>query len=157
MCRFTTSLCHGISPSIDIISVIQVSEVSSTTRNHTVKRYDPILAMVIWIFFSTFCRSINASTQIAGIQGMYLNEYIYKCIESMIVCILCLYITLPHCHHYADVSKCTGFLKYLSGTFCRVCLRLSEFYQLSFMLYVAVCIQFTHFSYDDCENKCDLA
>ena len=35
-----------------------------------------------------------------------------------------------------------------------VCLRLSQFSQLSFMQ--AVCIQLTHLSYDDCENVCTL-
>ena len=35
--------------------------------------------------------------------------------------IVFVYITLPHCHHYAEGSKCTKLLKRLWGIFCRVC------------------------------------
>ena len=33
----------------------------------------------------------------------------------------CLHITLPHYHHYADLSENIELLKYLSGTFCLEC------------------------------------
>ena len=38
-----------------------------------------------------------------------------------------------------------------------VCLKLIQFSQLSSLLYGAVRIQLTHFSYDDCENTCTLS
>ena len=34
---------------------------------------------------------------------------------------VCLYITLHHYHHYADVPEGSEYLKYLFGTFCPVC------------------------------------
>ena len=37
------------------------------------------------------------------------------------VVFVCLHFALPHCNNYADVSEGIGLLKYLSGTFCRVC------------------------------------
>ena len=40
--------------------------------------------------------------------------------DPMVVYIF-LHITLPHYHHYADVSESTELLKCLSGTFCQVC------------------------------------
>ena len=54
----------------------------------------------------------------------------------------CLHFTPLHYYHYADVSEGIELLKYLSGTPCRVCvcLRLSQFSQLSFMQHMGLCI-----------------
>ena len=41
--------------------------------------------------------------------------------HGLMVVIVCLHITLPHYHHYTDVSEGIELLKCLSGTFCRVC------------------------------------
>ena len=48
--------------------------------------------------------------------------------------LVCLHITLPHYHHYADVSEGIELLKCLSGTFCPVCvLSSNQLSQLSFV------------------------
>ena len=51
---------------------------------------------------------------------------------------ICLHITLPQYHHYADISECTELLQCLSGIFCWVCRRLSQFSRLSFMQYMGL-------------------
>ena len=38
----------------------------------------------------------------------------------LMVILVCLHITLPHCHRDADVSDGIELLKYLSDTFCGV-------------------------------------
>ena len=55
----------------------------------------------------------------------------------MVVCSY-LHITLPHSHHYADLSECIELLKCLSAF--SVCLRLGNFSQLSSMQYMGLCI-----------------
>ena len=56
------------------------------------------------------------------------------------VIFICLYVTLPHYHHYADLAEDIELLKCLSGTFCLECLRLSQFSQLSFIQYMWLCV-----------------
>ena len=63
-----------------------------------------------------------------------------------------LHITLPHYHHYADLSEGIELLKYLSDMFCLECvskirLVLSIIFHAK---YGAVCFQLTHFVYEDC-------
>ena len=54
---------------------------------------------------------------------------------------VCLYITLPHYHHYSDLSKDIELLKCLSiHSASNVCLRLSQFSQLCFIQYMELCI-----------------
>ena len=36
---------------------------------------------------------------------------------------ICLHLRLSHYYHYADVSEAIELLKYLSGTFCQVCVK----------------------------------
>ena len=67
-----------------------------------------------------------------------------------IVVFVCFHITVPHYHHYADVSEGTELLKCLSGTFCRVIKSILS------VIFRAICILLIHFSYDDCENTCTL-
>ena len=67
-----------------------------------------------------------------------------------------LHITLPHYHHYAELSEGIELLKCLSDIFWLECVSNIR-WVLSIILhaiYVVVCIQLTHFSYDDCENTC---
>ena len=60
-------------------------------------------------------------------------------IEPMVI-FICLHITLPHFHLYADLPESIEFLKCLSGTFSSVCLRLSKFAQLFFTQYMGLCV-----------------
>ena len=52
------------------------------------------------------------------------------------VVFFCLQITLPHYHHYADVSECIELLDIYSLS--SVCL--SQFSRLSFMQYMGLCV-----------------
>ena len=74
------------------------------------------------------------------------------------VVFVCLHITLPRNHHYADLPECTELLKCLSGTLCPGCVsKIKSILSIIFhAIYVAVQIQLSHFSYDDCENMCTL-
>ena len=49
---------------------------------------------------------------------MYANNQVPY---GLMVILVCLHLTLPHYHHYADVSEGIEILKYLPGTFCQVC------------------------------------
>ena len=93
--------------------------------------------------------------QLGIVSFIYILCSLMMCVNNQVhyglmVVFVCLHITLPYYHHYADVSEGIELLKCLSDTFCRMCLRLSQFSQL------AVCIQLTHFSNDDCEKMCTL-
>ena len=57
--------------------------------------------------------------------------------------------------YFLDVFEAVAFLKYLSGTFCREIKSILAI--ICNEIYVAVCIQLTNFSYDDCENTCILS
>ena len=78
--------------------------------------------------------------------------------DSMVV-FVCLHITLPHYHHYADISEGIELLKCLSSTFCLECVsKIKTILSVSFHpIYGAVCIQLTHLCYDDCGNTCTLS
>ena len=56
------------------------------------------------------------------------------------VVVVCLHITLPHCHHYADLSEGIELLKFLSNSLSSVCQTLSQFSQPSFMQYMGLCV-----------------
>ena len=63
-------------------------------------------------------------------------------------------ITLPHYHHYADISEGIELIKCLSDIFCLECVSKIRSV-LSIMLhaiYGAACIQLTQLSNKDCEN-----
>ena len=45
----------------------------------------------------------------------------YRLHYALVVVFVCLHFTLPHYHHYADVSEGIELLKYLSGVFCPGC------------------------------------
>ena len=69
---------------------------------------------------------------------MCANNGVYY---DLMVVLICLHITLPHYDHHADVSEGIELLKCLSGTFLwSVCVRLSQFSQLSFMQYMGLCV-----------------
>ena len=55
----------------------------------------------------------------------------------------CLHITLFHYHHHPYLSEGIAYIKYLSGIFCRVCLKSNQFPQLSFMEYMGLCLSLT--------------
>ena len=59
---------------------------------------------------------------------------------GLMVTLVCLHLTLTHYHHYAGVSEGIELLKCLLGTFCRVCVRLRQFSQLSSMQYLGLCL-----------------
>ena len=65
---------------------------------------------------------------------------------------VCLYITLAHYHHYAELSEGIGFLKYLFQLYSVECVSKIKSI-LSIIFHEAVCIRFIHFSYVDCENE----
>ena len=71
------------------------------------------------------------------------------------VVLVCLYITVPHYHHHADLSESFEPLKWLSGKFCLECVSKikSILSNIFHEIYGAVRIQLTHFSYDDCEIR----
>ena len=57
------------------------------------------------------------------------------------VLFICLHFTLPHYHHYADISEGVELIKCSSGTFCQLCVfRLNQFSQLFFMQYMGLCV-----------------
>ena len=72
---------------------------------------------------------------------------------------VCLHITLPQYHHYVDLSEGIELLKCFSDMFCLQCVsKIKSILSCIFhAIYGAVCIQFTHYSYDDCEKMCTLS
>ena len=68
---------------------------------------------------------------------VFANDRIHYGLLGVFVC---LQITPSHYHHYADLSEGIGLLKCLSGICCRVCLRLRQFSQLSFIQYMGLCV-----------------
>ena len=66
-----------------------------------------------------------------------------------------LHMTLPYYHHYAELSEGIELLKCLSDIFCHKCVsKIMSVLSIIFRaIYGAVCIQLTHFSFDDCEKQ----
>ena len=83
----------------------------------------------------------------------------YRVHFDPMVVFLCLHITLPHYHYYADQSQGIGLLKCLSGTFCLECVsKIKSILSIIFhAIYGAVRIKLAHFSCDDCEDTCTLS
>ena len=54
------------------------------------------------------------------------------------VIFVCLLFTLLHNHHYPDVYEGIELLKHLTGIFCRLYLRFSQFFQSSSMHFMGV-------------------
>ena len=99
-----------------------------------------------WVFCLLFLCSLMMC---ANSRGHY---------EPMVI-FICLYIPLPHYHHYSDLSEIIELLKCSSDTFCLKCVSKIKSI-LSIILHAihgAVRIQLTHFSYSDYENMCTLA
>ena len=63
-----------------------------------------------------------------AVFDMYKYNRVYY---GWTVVFVCLHITVSHNHHYTDFSESIEYIKCLSGIFCRVCLRLSLFSQVS--------------------------
>ena len=69
------------------------------------------------------------------------------------VVLVWLHFTLPHDHHYADVSEGIELIEYMSGTFWRCVSKIEPILSItSHAIYGAVCTQLIQLSYDDCEN-----
>ena len=71
------------------------------------------------------------------------------------VVLVCLHITLPHYHQYADLSESIELPKCLSGIFCLE--RMSKIKSVIAIIfhatYGAVCIQLNHFPYANFESE----
>ena len=65
-------------------------------------------------------------------------------------------VQIPRYHHYAYLSEGIGLLKCLLDIFSVECVsQIRSVISIIFHAkYGTVCIQLTHFSYDDCENIC---
>ena len=79
--------------------------------------------------------------------------------SGLVVVFVCLYITLSHYHHYTDLSEGILLLKCLSVIFGLECVsKIKSILSIMFhAIYGAVCIQLTHFSYNECQNTCTLS
>ena len=82
----------------------------------------------------------------------------YKVHYDPIIVLVCLHITPPNHHLYADLSESIELLKRLSGTLCIECVSKikSVLFIIFHAIYGAVRIQLTHFYFDDCENTLTL-
>ena len=69
------------------------------------------------------------------------------------IVLVCLYSTLSHYHHCANLSEGIELIKCLSDIFCRVCKIKHILSVIHYTICGAVCFQFTHFSCDDWENR----
>ena len=75
---------------------------------------------------------------------------------GLMVIFICLHITLPHYHHYADVSEGTENVCYVHSVECLS--KINSIFSIIFhTICRTMCIQLSHFSYDDCENMCTLS
>ena len=77
---------------------------------------------------------------------MSANNRIYFGLHIVFVC---LYITLSHYHHCANLSEDIELIKCLSDIFCRVCKIKHILSVVHFTLREAVCFRFTHFPCDE--------
>ena len=65
-------------------------------------------------------------------------EYVFG-LQIVFVCGY-MYITPSHYHHCANLSEDIKLIKCMSDIFCRVCVRLSIFSQLSIIQYMGLCV-----------------
>ena len=81
--------------------------------------------------------------------------------SGLMVVFVCLHITLPHYHHYADISEGIELQTCLSGIFCLKCgskvklILLTIYHAIHGAVHI-LHIQLIHFLYDDLENTCTL-
>ena len=68
---------------------------------------------------------------------MYANNQIHY---GPMVIFICLLFTLPHCHHFANLSEGWTSEKLVRYILLSVCLRLSQFSQSSFMQCMGLCV-----------------
>ena len=95
-----------------------------------------------WVLFLLFLCSLM----------MCANNWVHY---DLMVVFLCLHITLPD---YSDVSVGIELSKMLV-TYILLCVSKIKSVPIIILhaMYGAVCIQLTHFCYDDCENTCTLS
>ena len=72
----------------------------------------------------------------------------------MMVIFICLHITLPHYHHYADISEGIKLVNGIKVHPVEYMSKIKSILTIIFhAIYGTVCIQLTHFLCDDCENS----
>ena len=155
---------------------------NTITFTNIIQRYTESFLFPSLLYFSVFVGlrwlyhhmlAISYISRKAGFCVFYSDLYDWElsyyrslmmCANNRIHCdpiviFACLHITLPHYHYYADRSEGTELLKCLSGTFCLGCVsKIKSILSIIFhKIYRAVCIQLTHFSFDDCKNTCTLS
>ena len=59
--------------------------------------------------------------------------------DGLDVVFVCLHVTLSHYRHHADLANSKEDITCLSRLFCKMCLRLCQFSQSSFMQYTRLC------------------
>ena len=127
-----------------------------------------ITVLIIRFFCSFMCKDRGESAicidRMTHRQSPYITNMFMMCANDKIhydlmVVLVYLHITLPHYHHYANLSESIEFVKCLSGTFCLECVSKikSIIPIICHAIYGAVHIQLTHFSYHDNENTCTLS
>ena len=85
----------------------------------------------------------------------YANNRVHY---NPMVVFVCLHFTLPHYHHYTDVPEGTELLNTCRILSVECVSNIKSILSIIFhAIYRVVCIQLTHFSYDDCENKWTLS
>ena len=93
------------------------------------------------IFHQKFQIYPHTAASITTVQFvMSSNYWVHYGLKVIFVCV---HIILPHHHNYVDISESTEHIKCLSSIFCHprsMCLRLNQFYQLSSMQYMGLCV-----------------
>ena len=124
--------------------------------------YSSMIVCLKWLYRHML--SVPYISRESGVLCLLLMSSLMMCANIRIyygptVVSVCLHITLTRYHHYADLSEGIQLLKCLSLTFCLGCV--SKIYSILSIIfhpiYGALCIQLTHFSYDGCENMCNLS
>ena len=120
-----------------------------------------MITRLIWTKWTPLSSVPKKADKINLSLSVFYYHAVLWCAQILgpMIILICLHITLPHFHHYADLSEVIELLKCFSDTCCLKCVSKIKWI-LSFIfhaIYGAVWIQLTHFSYDDCENMCTLS
>ena len=114
---------------------------SRFVQTHKVSYMRSLILYVI--YFSPWARdtfpvdNLGLSLLLLCSLVMYADDRVHY---GLMVVLVCLHITPPHYHHYTDVLEGIGFLKFLPGIFCRVCVWYCQFSQLSLLQYMGLCV-----------------
>ena len=101
----------------------------------------------------------NPGKMVSLLLCRFICVQITKVHYDPMVLFVCLHITPPYYHLYADLSECIELRKCLSGTFCLVCVSkiVSVLSIIVHAINGAVGIQLTHSLYGDRGNTCTLS